>query len=85
MVPLETILNDLRKTSDSKFNGLVRLMLGFIFLSTGIMKFTFPALAAAWSGQLIQAKIPLFEFNLVFVPSLEIILGLTLLFGFSQA
>jgi len=75
-------MKNLQKTTNNKLLGATRLMLGLIFTSTGIMKFTFPMLSEAWSGQLIQAKIPLYEVNVVVVPIMEILIGLVLLWGF---
>ena len=75
-------MRKLRRTSDDKVLASVRIFLGVMFLATGLMKFTIPMLAEAWSGQLIQANIPLYGFNVRFVPALEILLGVALITGF---
>ncbi|MCZ6514614.1 MAG: DoxX family protein [Acidobacteria bacterium] len=71
----------LLSTKDVKPLGIVRISLGVVFLSTGAMKFLVPMLWNAWSGQLTQAKIPFYSFNLWFVPIIEIIIGLLLIAG----
>jgi putative oxidoreductase len=76
------VIKDIRKTSESKFLGVIRVVLGIIFLMTGVMKLFFPTFTEAWLGQLTQAGIPLVTLNFFFVPAIEIILGLLLLKGF---
>ena len=76
------MLGEIRRTVDNTVLGVVRILLGVIFLSTGGMKFLVSALWTAWSGQLTQAGIPLRDFNLYFVPIAEICIGLLLLVGF---
>ena len=76
------IANDIRITRDNKLLGIIRIVLGIIFLMTGVMKLFFPVFTEAWLGQLIQSKIPLVTLNFFFVPIVEIILGLLLLKGF---
>ena len=71
----------LLSTKDVKPLGIVRISLGVVFLSTGAMKFLVPMLWDAWSGQLTQAKIPFYSFNLWFVPINEIVIGLLLIVG----
>ncbi len=68
-------LCDLRKTSDNKVAGSVRLLLALLFLMTGVMKLLVPTLAEAWSGQLQAAEIPLYAVSRWTVPFLEIALG----------
>ena len=46
------------------------------------MKLTVPMLGDAWSSQLIQANIPLYSFNVWFVPIVEIVVGSLLVAGF---
>ena len=75
-------IHDIRITSDDKLLGIIRIILGIIFLMTGVMKFFFPVFTEAWLGQLIQAGIPLVTFNFFLVPIIEILLGLILLKGF---
>ena len=74
-------MHDIRITSDDKLLGIIRIILGIIFLMTGVMKFFFPVFTEAWLGQLIQAGIPLVTFNFFLVPIIEILLGLILLKG----
>ena len=75
-------MKKLRQTSSNKWMGTIRTMLGIIFLMTGIMKLTLAEFGSAWSIQLIEAEIPFFAFNLWFVPTLEIILGIILFIGY---
>ena len=79
---MSTLLRDLQRTTDNKLLGGVRAMLGVMFMMTGVMKLTVPMLWEAWSGQLAQAEMPLSEFNLWFVPIVEVLLGASLLAGF---
>ena len=73
-------------TRASKPIGLIRVLLGVLFLSTGAMKLLVPDLRAAFSGQLTQAGIPAHALNMWFVPVAEIAVGLLLIVGlFSRA
>lgn len=76
------MFEQLRKTVDDKGLGVIRILLGLVFLSTGSMKFLIPMLWTAWSGQLTQAEIPFYTINLYFVPITEVLIGLLLLLGF---
>ena len=58
------------------------MMLGIIFIMTGMMKLTLADFGAAWSIQLIEAEIPFYTFNYWFVPVFETILGIVLLLGY---
>lgn len=75
-------MKNLRQTFPNKFVGITRIMLGIIFLMTGLMKLTLADYGAAWSIQLIEAKIPLYTFNYWFVPIFETIIGAFLLLGY---
>jgi len=75
-------MEKLRQTSQSNWLGIIRIMLGIIFLMTGTMKLTLPEFGSAWSIQLIEAEIPFYELNFWVVPFFEIILGIILLAGF---
>lgn len=75
-------MNNLQQTSPNKFVGILRILLGIIFVMTGLMKLFMADYAEAWSIQLTEAEIPLYTFNYWFVPILETILGLFLLTGF---
>lgn len=74
-------LDDIRKTTDDKLAGSIRIMLAVIFLMTGIMKLLVPMLAEAWSGQLLAADLPFFTITRWMVPILEIALGAVLAVG----
>jgi uncharacterized membrane protein YphA (DoxX/SURF4 family) len=72
---------DLRKTSDNKSSGVIRIILGMIFFMTGVMKLFIPTFTEAWMGQLVYAGIPFIPFNFWFVPIMETVLGIMLLRG----
>ena len=72
-----TLLN-IRRTSDSKRAGSIRILLALLFLMTGAMKLLIPVLAEAWSGQLLAANIPLHIVSRWTVPFLEMALGAVL-------
>ncbi len=76
------IMKNLRKTFPNKLVGVIRLMLGIIFIMTGMMKLTLADFGAAWSIQLIEAEIPFYTLNYWFVPVFETILGIILLLGY---
>ena len=72
---------DLRKTSDNKFIGVIRFILGMIFFMTGVMKLFIPTFTEAWMGQLVYAGIPFITLNFWFVPIMETVLGILMLKG----
>ncbi len=74
-------LDDIRRTSDNRLAGLMRLLLALIFLMTGVMKLLVPMLADAWSGQLLAADLPLYAVTRWTVPFLEVALGVALVAG----
>ena len=74
-------LSDLRRTTGSAAVGAIRILLGILFLMTGIMKLAVPRLGEAFAGQLASAQIPFRSFNEWFVPIMEILTGLMLLLG----
>jgi uncharacterized membrane protein YphA (DoxX/SURF4 family) len=74
-------VTDLRKTTDSKVLGVIRIILGAIFFMTGVMKLFISMFTEAWMGQLVYASIPLVTLNFWFVPIMEIVLGALLLKG----
>ena len=76
------MLDQLRKTSNDKLAGVLRLILGFVFFMAGILKVVVPHLGEAFSGQLVAAGIPFHDFNLYTFPVVEMVLGITLFFGF---
>ncbi len=75
-------LESVRRTSDDRLAGGIRLMLAVVFLMTGLMKLLVPMLAEAWSGQLLAANLPLYSLVRWSVPFVEIALGFVLGVGF---
>ena len=75
-------LTKLRQTRASSFAATIRVLLGLLFLSTGVMKFVVPELRAAFSGQLTAAGIPFHSLNMWIVPPAEIGIGVLFLLGF---
>ena len=75
------MLVQLRRTSNEKLAGVLRLLLGFVFFMAGILKVVVPHLGKAFSGQLLAANIPLYSLTLYAFPVVEMVLGITLLFG----
>lgn len=71
-----------RKTSANNLVGVIRVMLGIIFMMTGLMKLGLPDYGEAWSIQLTEAQIPFYSFTYYFVPILEVVLGVFLLIGY---
>ncbi len=76
------LLDRLRETKPSTLLAIVRILLGLLFLTTGMMKLFVPELRAAFSGQLIAAAIPAHDLNMWFVPLTETGIGLALIAGF---
>ena len=70
-----------RDTSPDRLAGVVRLMLGVLFIMTGAMKLVVPMLADAWSGQLLAANLPFYTLTRWMVPFVEMALGGMLLAG----
>ena len=75
------MLEKIRCTMDNQALGIIRIFIGFLILMTGVMKFLFPMLRNAWSGQLIGANIPFYTFNFWVVPIVEIVVGSLLALG----
>ena len=75
------MLDELRKTTNDKPAGVLRLLLGLVFFMAGILKVVVPFLGEAFAGQLVAANIPLYGLSLYTVPVVETVLGITLLFG----
>ncbi len=75
------MFDQLRKTSNDKLAGVLRLLLGFVFFMAGVLKMVVPTLGDAFAGQLVAANIPFYGLSLYAVPVVETILGITLLFG----
>ncbi len=75
------MFDQLRKTSNDRLAGVLRLLLGFIFFMTGVLKIFVPFLTEAFAGQLVAAGIPFYDLSFSTVSIVEISLGITLLFG----
>ncbi len=75
------MFDQLRKTSNDKRAGVLRLLLGFIFFMAGVLKMVVPTLGEAFAGQLVVANIPFYGLSLYAFPIVETVLGITLLFG----
>jgi uncharacterized membrane protein YphA (DoxX/SURF4 family) len=60
---------------------VLRLLLGILFVMTGVMKLVVPMLAEAWSGQLLAAGLPFYELTLWTVPFVEMGVGVALVLG----
>lgn len=72
----------LRSTKQDTVLGVTRIFLGMMFFSTGIMKYTFPMLWEAWSGQLTHSNLPFYTLTLYTIPTIEMTIGILLLIGF---
>jgi uncharacterized membrane protein YphA (DoxX/SURF4 family) len=59
----------------------VRILLGVVFVSTGLMKLFVPVLGDAFSAQLEQAGLPLRSLSEVAVPIVEVAIGVGMLVG----
>ena len=79
---MNDLLARLRQTRASHSAGGIRIFLGLLFLSTGIMKFAVPDLRAAFSGQLVAASIPFHSLNMWVVPAVEVGIGVLFILGF---
>jgi len=75
------VLGQYRKTSDNKLAGVLRLFVGLIFFMAGILKVVVSHLGEAFSGQLLAANLPFYSLTLYAFPIVEMVLGITLLFG----
>jgi putative oxidoreductase len=74
-------LDDLRQTRADTLTGVIRLILGVLFVMTGLMKLLVPRLAEAWSGQLLAADLPFYTLTRWTVPFVEVGVGIVLLVG----
>ena len=79
---MNELLTRLRQTRASYSAGAIRIFLGLLFLSTGVMKFAVPDFRAAFSGQLAAASIPFHSLNMWVVPTVEIGIGVLFILGF---
>ena len=78
---MSTLLTRIQHTNSSRLAGVLRLLLGLLFLSTGVMKLVVPSLRDAFSGQLAGAELPFHALNMWLVPLIEIIVGAMFLLG----
>ncbi len=76
------MFDQLRKTSNDKLAGVLRLLLGLVFFMAGVLKMVVPSLGEAFAGQLVVANIPFYGLSLYAFPIVETVLGITLLLGF---
>lgn len=72
----------IRVTRPSRLARAVRVLLGVLFVMTGLMKLIVPLLTEAWAGQLTTAGIPLADLNRLVVPFVEMGVGVVLLTGY---
>lgn len=72
---------NVQQTQANHTAAAIRILMGVLFLMTGVMKFVFPELRAAFSGQLTAAAIPFHDLNMWLVPAVEIGVGVLLLVG----
>ncbi len=76
-------MKSIKITEDNnKWVGVIRIMLGLIFIMTGVMKLLLPDYGTAWQIQLVEANIPFRNIMYFFVPVFEILLGAFLLVGY---
>jgi uncharacterized membrane protein YphA (DoxX/SURF4 family) len=61
--------------------GVIRIVLGVLFVMTGVMKFAVPKLREAWSRQLQLARLPFYQPTFLLLPVAEIVVGVLLIFG----
>jgi putative oxidoreductase len=73
------ILNKIIATGPEKTNIIIRIMVGWVFLSEGIQKFLYPALRG--SGRFEGMGFPNPELTATFVGVFEILCGIALLAG----
>lgn len=76
------LLTRVRQTRASRAAAAIRIVMGILFFMTGVMKFVFPELRAAFSGQIIAAGLPFHDLNMWLVPAVEIGIGLLFLVGY---
>ena len=79
---VEILLKVIRNTAHNRILGILRLLLGGLFVMTGLMKLFVPQLGEAFSGQLLAANIPFYAINVRIVPVAEVVVGVLLLLGF---
>ena len=80
MMPAKEFLSRILSTTNSKGTILIRLVVGLIFLSEGVLKYIHPEWAGTGRFEKIGFTDP--DFWAYFVGALEIICGLFILLGF---
>lgn len=78
---MSATVDRLQRTRPAAAVGVVRILLGLLFVMTGLMKLLVPNLRAAFSGQLTAAGLPFHDLNMWLVPLAEAGIGLLLLAG----
>jgi putative oxidoreductase len=78
---INAFLTNVQQTQANHTAAAIRILMGVLFLMTGVMKFVFPELRTAFSGQLNAAAIPFHDLNMWLVPAVEIAIGALLLVG----
>lgn len=78
---MDDTLTKLRQTRASKSAAAIRILLGLLFVSTGVMKFAIADLRTAFSDQRTSAGIPFQSLDLWVVPIAEVGIGLLFLLG----
>lgn len=78
---MSALIDRLQATSPSVAVGVVRILVGSVFLMTGVMKLAVPRLGEAFAGQLAQARLPLQALSFWLVPIVEILIGVFLILG----
>ena len=78
---VKILLKVIRNSKNDRILGILRLLLGGLFVMTGLMKLFVPTLGEAFSGQLWAAHIPFYTFNVWFVPVTEVVVGVLVLLG----
>ena len=71
----------IRHTHENRIAQTIRVVLGLLFIMTGIMKLAVPLLSEAFAAQLEAGEIPFRTLNLWLVPIAELALGFALLIG----
>jgi uncharacterized membrane protein YphA (DoxX/SURF4 family) len=74
-------LRDLRQTRADRRVGITRIVVGGLFVITGLLKLVVPMLGQAWSGQLIAAGLPFYAPTRWVVPFVEVGVGILLMLG----
>lgn len=75
------MFDQLRNTTNNRLAGILRLLLGLVFVMAGVLKVTVPHLGEAFEGQLAAAEIPFRELSLLTVPYVEMLVGVSLVLG----